>query len=89
MTWNRMLSLALAIVYLAVFIINDSKGTWPIILASLMLPLVCIWFGDELGGFTGLGPKLIYISTPTPGIFIRIIGWVLLLMPLALLYLWR
>ncbi len=89
MTWNRASSLIVAIAYLLFFFIDGSEGTWPIMLAFLMLPLMCIWFGAELGDFTGLGPHLIYISNSSPGILIRIIGWVLLLMPGAVLYLWR
>ena len=89
MTWNRSLSLIVTIAYVLFFIIDGSKNMWLIMLAFLMLPLICIWFGDELGDFTGLGPHLIYISNSSPGISIRIIGWVLLLMPGAVLYLWR
>ena len=46
----------------------------------LLLPLLCIWFGDEMGNYIGSlpGPA---INKPTPGCFVRIGGWVLLLFP--------
>lgn len=89
MSWNRILSLIIYAAYLIVAIINGDKGTWPIASVALLLPLGCIWFGDELGGYVGLASNLIFISDTTPGIFIQIIGWVFLLMPAAVLYFWH
>lgn len=47
---------------------------------ALLLPLACIWLGDELGDYIGLlpGPG---ISKPTPGWMVRLGGWFLLLLP--------
>lgn len=87
MTWNRILSLIISIAYLLFAINQDSR--WPVMLGFLMLPLGCIWFGDELGGFIGVGSKGIFISETTPGIFVQIVGWLLLLMPAVILFLWR
>jgi hypothetical protein len=52
--------------------------------AYLLLPLLCIWFGDEMGNYIGTlpGPA---INKPTPGCLVSIGGWVLLLFPVIVL----
>ena len=81
------MSLIISIIYLLIAINQDRR--WPVIFVFLLLPLGCIWFGDELGGFTGIGAKGIFISDETPGIFIKIAGWIFLLLPVAIYFLWR
>jgi hypothetical protein len=45
-------------------------------LLSILLPLACIWFADEIGS----NERLSFASTsPTPGIMVRVAGWGLLL----------
>ena len=46
----------------------------------LVMPLLCIWFGDEMGGYIGAlpGPA---INKPTPGCLVKLCGWFLLLLP--------
>ena len=49
--------------------------------AYLILPLACIWFGDELGSFIEpyfLPNPILYT---TPGSFVRFGGWILLAAP--------
>lgn len=41
--------------------------------------LLPIYFSDEIGSFTGYQMKGGYIDEPTPGIIIKIIGWLGLL----------
>lgn len=43
----------------------------------LALPLAFIWFGDEIGSYTGWW-RGHYIDKPTPGCLLRVIGWALL-----------
>jgi hypothetical protein len=46
----------------------------------VILPLARIWFGDEMGGY--IGPTSSgYITNTTPGVFVCIGGWLLLLLP--------
>ncbi len=54
----------------------------------LVMPLACIWFGDEIGEYTGMlpGPG---INKTTPGSFVRFGGWLLLLLPLFWFWLAR
>ena len=83
MEWdrNKILSLLVSLVSLAVALIWGEAGDWLLFIGYLVMPLGCIWFSEEVGGFTGIGAKGIHISTKTPGILILIIGWVLLFMP--------
>jgi len=50
------------------------------VLRVLIFPLACIFFGQEIGSFTGW--FRVSITSPTPGPFIIFVGWVMLLMPL-------
>lgn len=56
------------------------------ILLFLIFPLACIFFGEELGGLTGVrfGLSLFrpVITKPTPAPFVVFMGWILLLFPI-------
>ena len=59
-------------------------GEWLRVTLFLILPLACIFFGDAMGGYTGMsrlgaGP---WITKTTPGCFVVFAGWLLLLFPL-------
>jgi hypothetical protein len=84
---SRFVSLVIAVGYLSLVLfmpghpsIPGRLGTVLIVAAYLLLPLLCIWFGDEMGSYIGTlpGPA---INKPTPGCLVRIGGWVLLLFP--------
>lgn len=84
MNWNRLVSLIVAIGYLSLAIISGMHdGRIIPIFAYLIICLGCIWFGDEIGSFVGIGSKGIFISSPTPGVFMQIMGWLLLIIPIA------
>jgi hypothetical protein len=51
----------------------------------LIFPLACIWFADAMGGYTGPTPNM-SITKTSPGAFVFILGWVLLLLPLVFLF---
>ena len=85
----RILSLIIAAVYLSLpFLAAPDKGLKAafgmalIFAAGLVFPLLCIWFGDEMGEYVGQlpGPG---INKTTPGGLVRAGGWVLLLMPVV------
>lgn len=50
-----------------------------------LVTLLPIYFGDELGSYTGFWMKGACVDEPTPGIFIRVVGWVALLIVCAAL----
>lgn len=41
--------------------------------ATLLLPLLLIWFPDEIGDFRG--HWRVQITSPTPGILVSLFGW--------------
>ncbi len=51
---------------------------------SLLLPLACIWFGDEIGDYVGMLP-MPGITEPTPGGLVKVGGWFLLIVQLVIL----
>ncbi len=90
MDWNRLLSLLVAATYVVGFLVLEGlDGRVFLVLGFLSFCLGCIWFGDEMGDFTGMGAKGIYISLPTPGILIRIMGWVFLALPVVVPLIWE
>ena len=49
---------------------------------TVIFPLACIWFADAMGGFVGPA-STIAITASSPGILVRILGWVVLVLPLV------
>jgi len=47
----------------------------------VIFPLACIWFSEAMGGYTWPTTG-IAITAPSPGLIVRILGWVVLLLPL-------
>jgi hypothetical protein len=83
MSWNRLLSGLLAIGYIIFgFVAGGAEGGF-ILAGFVILPLAAIWFSDAMGGFTGIAVD-IGITAPSPGIFVCIAGWILLLMPIII-----
>lgn len=81
MTKSRFLSFVVAVGYL---IAAYFGGGWELVWRAaifLILPLACIWFGDAMGSYTGIGMGRGAITSPTPGWLVALGGWLLLLMP--------
>ena len=83
--WSRTLSLLIAIIYLLIgLFVTDSPRDVLIVLlvipGFLLIPLVCIWFGEEVGDYIGAlpGPA---VTKRSPGWLVTLFGWVLLLLP--------
>jgi hypothetical protein len=77
---SRIFSSVLAGIYIVGgFATAGGEGGFKV-LAMVILPLACIWFGDAMGGFTGPAGS-IGITSPSPGLFVCIAGWILLLLP--------
>jgi hypothetical protein len=56
---------------------------------SLAFPLACIWFGDDLAESYVDGILFPRINTASSGKFVRLGGWILLLLPLLIFLLVR
>jgi len=79
MSKSRLLSLVVAGIYILIAYFGGRavEGFTGILGISLILGLLCIWFGDELGGMVGyLGHGR--ITSRTPGEIVRFVGWLLL-----------
>ena len=82
---SRILSGAIALAYLVAALAMADGRTTLMVAIFLLLPLACIWFGDEIGGFTGMGGGSgPVITRTTPGCFVALGGWLLLLLPVLI-----
>ncbi len=88
---SRVLSLVIAAGYLSFLFFAPGNvsverriGTVLAVAGYLLIPLLCIWFGDEMGDYTGTlpGPAM---NKTTPGCLVKVAGWVLLFLPVILL----
>jgi hypothetical protein len=78
--WNRILSGPLAMLYVIGAYMHAGVESACKAAIGGILPLACIWFADAMGGY--IGPTSSgSITNTTPGVFVCIAGWVLLLMP--------
>jgi hypothetical protein len=77
---HRILSAIIALMYIIpAFWLGGVESALKV-LAGLLLPLACIWFGDQMGSATGpIGLLSPWITFSTPGVFVRLGGWLVLL----------
>ena len=78
--WNRILSVLLAVMYIIGALVTGGGEAGLKAFAFVLLPLACIWFSDAMGGYTGPSNGM-SITLPSPGLFVCIAGWILLLLP--------
>ena len=84
MSWNRILSGLLALIYIVTMsVVSGAEGAF-VTFGFVLLPLACIWFGNLMGGYTGPTTGMA-ITQPSPGLMICIAGWVLLLVPVIVI----
>ena len=87
---QRALSLAIAVAYVVTSLtvyqpqsLRDSVGLFLIRSLTMLFPIACIWFGDNLNEYmTGFGP----IDKPSPAGWVRIGGWCLLALRLLIVF---
>ena len=82
MTISRLISLILCVLYLIFAIIGGGFKGFFYTTAFLILPMSCIWFPNEIGGYTGTSMGKGYVNVQTPSCFILFIGWIFLLFPI-------
>ena len=87
---SRNLSLLVVLAYVAFALLAGSERSALAAVGAVLgtmvfslLPLACIWFGDEMGDYIGTlpGPA---INRRSPGWMVKIGGWFLLLFPAIL-----
>lgn len=80
MNRDRILSGLLAVIYILVAFCAGGAEAGFKVAAFVVLPLGCIWFSDTVGGYIGPAWRGA-ITGPTPGLVVRVAGWLLLLLP--------
>ena len=93
--WQRGASLIIAIAYLLVAPFLFPANSWSHLMTdiivrilSLAFPLACIWFADDMAEFQD-GTLFPRITTASSGRFVRLGGWLLLLLPVLVFLLVR
>jgi hypothetical protein len=86
----RRVSILIVLVYAAIYFFAAPPVSAAIVVVRLfqlvgyfLLPLACIWYGDEMGEYVGIlpGPA---INRTTPGWIVKAGGWFLLFLPALL-----
>src|SRR5688500_15337449 len=88
MDWNRLLSLTLGCTYVALALFwvfsRRSTDTVAILLITVVVTgvaVVMIWFGEDWGG-RSVGLSHLGIDRGTPGGGVKLVGWLIRLLPL-------
>ncbi len=75
---SKTTSLIISLIYLiGAYTLVGFEGVYSI-LPFLLLPLVCIWFGDELGRWSET-LRMHQVTSESPGSIVRFMGWMLLI----------
>lgn len=82
MNLNRVLSGLLAGGYV-IYAFNHFRFAGAVkFTAGLLLPLLCIWFSEAMGAYTGWISR--GITSSSPPTLVCVLGWIALLVPLML-----
>lgn len=80
----KVLSIFLYFIYILMYFDTSDIEASFWILFGLLLPVLCIWFSDELSNYVGSGE--VAFTEKSPSILIKIVGWFILVLPLLTLY---
>lgn len=78
---NRLISAIIAIIYLTIATYSLGGKGFLGMIRFLILPIGCIWYGEDLGNYTGSIMSQ-GISRPSAGCVVSFVGWLLLFLPL-------
>ena len=84
---SKALSAVVATVYLVAAAMSGEAEVFVMVAISLLLPLACIWFGEEIGGLTGVVRGHL-VTSESPGCLVAAGGWLLLLLPVIVGVIW-
>ncbi len=84
---NKISSLTVIVIYLLIASIFGGGELFLRTFLFILLPFVCIWFGNEMGEMTGIfGMRAgAMITEKSPGNMVVFMGWILLLLPIIIL----
>lgn len=85
---GRVISGVIAAMYLLVAYFTGGGKALLQVTGFLVLPLACIWFSDEMGGYTGIAMGRGEITSTTPGCLVTFGGWLLLFLPAIVGTMW-
>jgi hypothetical protein len=91
MTPGRWISLIIAALCIIIAVMAAGLKGLLLMCMTLLLPMACIWFGDELGDLIGIGGFLsggVSVTQSTPGVFVRFVGWLVLLVFFSIFVIW-
>ncbi len=88
MSLSRIISAVIAAVYIIAAFAMGGGELVLMTIGSLILPMGCIWYGEQLGNYIGLLP-IPAITQTTPGCLVTAVGWVFLTIPIFLLLIFR
>lgn len=87
-TIPRILSIAIALGYVVLFVVTQSGAAASYCCVVLLLPLALIWFPDKLGSMTDYFVKGSYVTAESPPILLSLVGWFFLVgLPLLVYFL--
>ncbi len=85
---DRLISIIISLIYLIIAVLLGGESLFLRTIQFLIWPLALIWFGDDLGNFTGTFLSA-GINRPSKGCFLTFLGWVILSLPIFwFIYLW-
>ena len=83
-TPSKLLSGSIALVCVALGVLLDSPATGFEVGVGAAFPLMCIWVPEIMGAYGGSGVLLGRpITRPSPSGLVYVLGWLLLLLPIA------
>ena len=83
---NIIISSIIALTYLILAYLSGGGEAFIKIMMFLVLPLCAIWFPDILGDLMIIRVFRPSITEKSPGFLVRFLGWILLLLPIALIF---
>ena len=94
--WQRITALLVAMGYLALAPVLYPADSWSHLIVdffmrtlALAFPLACIWFAEDLAEYYRDGNLFPEITTSSGAVYVRIGGWLLLLLPFLIYLLIR
>jgi len=86
MDLGRALSLLIGLGYLAAVAVAAGPAAVLPYAGPLVFVLALIWYGDEMGSYTGFLPPHRPITQRSPGSVVRLLGWCFLLTPAVIAF---
>lgn len=76
---SRVVSILIAVACASIAYFYGPAGGLPVTLLLIVLPLGCIWYGQEIGSFSGKPVQGEVQSTSLIGTVVVFAGWVMLM----------